>query len=75
MAHAHDLGDGFHRQAVAVGGSNRPVTLGSQAFRSFFQLSFPPRVFLGECRQPVAGFRCLTFWTGDSSIDRLSYSY
>jgi hypothetical protein len=66
MAHAHDLSDGFHRQAVLVGGANGFVSLPSKGVGGLLQLALAAGVALGECRQTGSGFRCLALGTGNS---------
>jgi hypothetical protein len=48
VAHAHDLGDGLHRQAVVVGGADGFVAFLSERFARLIQSGFAPRVVLGK---------------------------
>ena len=74
MAHAHHLGNGLHRQSFPIRNSDRLVTLNPQRLGSLLQLAFAACELLCECRETFAGFRCLTFRTGDSPMNRPSYS-
>lgn len=68
MAHAHDLGNGLHRQAIVVGGADGFVPLLSEVFGSLLQGCLTPGVVLGEGRQAGSGLRGLAFRTGDARI-------
>jgi hypothetical protein len=70
MAHAHDLGDGSHRQAVAVGLADGFVALGSQCFVLPLQGLLAPGVVLGEGAQAGAGFGGMAGSAGDLRIVR-----
>lgn len=66
MAHAHDLGDGLHRQAVLIRRPDGFIALCAELVGRLLQLALPVGVFLGKGRQ--AGFRlgCLALGTDDS---------
>jgi hypothetical protein len=68
VAHAHDLGNGSHRQAVVVGRSDRFVALLAQLVAGSLQLSLTLRVALGKARQVASGIRGLAFRTSDLGI-------
>jgi len=68
MAHAHDLGDGRHRQAVSVGRPDGFVALLAKVISGSLQRGFAVGVVLGEGHQTGSGFRGLTFGTGDLRI-------
>jgi hypothetical protein len=68
VAHAHDLGDGLHGQAVAVGGTDRCVPLLPQGFVGLLQRGFALGVVLGEGRQAGSGLGGLAFRSGDLKI-------
>lgn len=48
MAHAHDLGDGFHRQAVFVGSTDRFITFVAQLVGGTGQLGLALGELPGE---------------------------
>lgn len=66
VAHAHDLGDGLHRQAVLVGGADGFVSLFTELASSLLQLVLTAGVLLGKGRETRFGVRCLTLGTGNS---------
>lgn len=68
VAHAHDLSDGLHRQAVVVGGTDGFVSLVPEFFGGLLQGCFAPGVVLGEGGQAGSGLGSLTFRAGDSRI-------
>jgi hypothetical protein len=68
MAHAHDLSDGLHRQAVVVGGPDGFVSLVSEVFGGLLQSGFALGVVLGEGGQAGSGLGSLTFGAGDPRI-------
>ena len=68
MAHAHDPGDGRHRQALAVRGANRLVPLLLEGFLGLRQRSFALSVLLGESSQTASGLRGLAFRASDLKI-------
>ena len=55
MGHAQDPGDRRHRQAVAVGGADRPIALGAEALCGAGLLNLALGVLLGEGSQPRLG--------------------
>jgi hypothetical protein len=68
VAHAHDLGDGLHRQAVAVGLADGLVALGSQSLQRLCQRILALGIDLGEGGKTGAGLGSLAFRTGDLGI-------
>jgi hypothetical protein len=68
VAHAHDLGDGLHGQAIVVGGADGFVSLLPEGFAGLIQGGFTPGVVLGEGRQAGSGLGGLAFRTGDLKI-------
>lgn len=68
MADAHDLGDGRHRQAVAVGDSDGFVTLPAQIIAGSLQGFLALHVALGKGRQVLASIGSLAFGSGDALI-------
>jgi hypothetical protein len=68
MAHAHDLGDGLHRQATRVGCLYGFVPLLSELFGGLLQSCFAPGVVLGKGDQIGSGLGSLTFGASDSGI-------
>jgi hypothetical protein len=68
MAHAHDLGNGVHRQALGVGSTDRLVPLLAQGFAGLLKLGFALGVALGEGRQAGSGLGCLAFSPWDGRI-------
>jgi len=70
VAHAHDLGDGGHRQAVAVGLTNGLVALGPQRLVLPLQGLLALGVVLGEAAQAGTGFGGMAGSAGDLGIVR-----
>jgi hypothetical protein len=70
VAHAHNLGDGFHRQAVFVGSTDCFIALVSQLVASAGQLGLALGELPGEGSKAVPGFGGLAFGSGDSMIVR-----
>lgn len=68
MAHAHDLGDGLHGQALAVGRAYRFVPLVPEVFAGLLQRCFALGVVLGEGSETGPGLRGLAFRSGYSRI-------
>jgi len=68
VAHAHDLGDGLHGQAIAVGGADGLVALLPECFGGLLQSCFAPGVVLGEGDQVGSGLGSMAFGAGDSGI-------
>lgn len=68
MAHAHDLGDGLHRQPIAVGGADGRVAGLAQVVAGLVQGCFTADVVLGKGRKTASGLGGLAFWTGDPKI-------
>jgi hypothetical protein len=68
VAHAHDLGDGRHRQAIGVGHADGFVALVAEVFASLIQAGFAAGVVLGEGAQAASGLGCSAFRAGDSGI-------
>jgi hypothetical protein len=68
VAQAHDLGNGLHGQAIAVGSPDRLVPLLPQGFVGLLQRGFALGVALGEGRQAASGLGCLAFRSGDLKI-------
>jgi hypothetical protein len=70
VAHAHDLGDGFHRQAVAVGLADGFIALVSQFLELCGQRILTSAVVLGKGGETRASFGSLASDTGDERIVR-----
>jgi hypothetical protein len=68
VAHAHDLGDGFHRQAIAVGGADRFVSLVAEVFARLLLRCVALGVGLCKGGKTRSGLWCLTFRSGDLEI-------
>lgn len=68
MAHAHDLGDGLHGQALAVGRADGFVPLLPEVFPGLLQRGIALGVVLGEGGQAGSGLGCLAFRAGDLKI-------
>jgi hypothetical protein len=68
MAHAHDLGNGSHGQALAVGGSDGLVPLCLELIAGLLQRRLTPGVALGKGRQAASGLGGLAFSAGDLPI-------
>jgi hypothetical protein len=68
MAHAHDLGDGLHGQALAVGRPYSFVSLLPECFGCLLQGCFALGVVLGEGNQMASGLGSVAFETGDLEI-------
>lgn len=68
MAHAHDLCDRRHRQAVGIGRPDGLIALVPEGFASLLQGRFALGVVLGEGGQAVSDLGCLAFRSGDSRI-------
>jgi hypothetical protein len=68
MAHAHDLGDGRHGQARAVGGPDSVVSLLPQFLAGLLPRGLALGVALGKGGQIGSGLRGLAFWSGDPLI-------
>lgn len=68
MAHVHDLGNGLHRQTIAVGRADGFVALLPQRFAGFLQGLLAPGVVLGKGGQTASNFGGLAFRAGDSRI-------
>jgi hypothetical protein len=68
VAHAHDAGDGCHRQAVGVGNADSFVPLLAEGLAGLVERGFALGVVLGEGRELGASVGCFAFWTGDSWI-------
>jgi hypothetical protein len=68
MAHAQDLGDGSHRQAVLVGGADRLIPLLAQLVAGLVQRRLALGVLLGKGSQMSSGVGCLAFGSGDPRI-------
>lgn len=70
MAHAQDLGDGRHRQAVTVCLTDGLVALRAERFVCPFQGFLALGVVLGEGAQAGTGFGSMAGSAGDSGIVR-----
>lgn len=68
MTHAHNLGDGLHRQTLAVGSADGLVSLLAERFGGLLQGCFAPHVVLGESDQMGSGLGSVAFGAGDSGI-------
>jgi hypothetical protein len=68
VAHAHDLGNGRHWQAIVVGPPYGFVSLLTELFGSLLQSCFALGVVLGESSEAGSGLGSLTFRTGDPRI-------
>lgn len=68
MAHAHNLGDGLHRQAALIGRADGFVSLLPERFGGLLQGCFTPHVVLGEGGQMGSGLGSVAFGSGDSGI-------
>lgn len=68
MAHAHDLGDGRHRQTIVVGAPNRQVALNTQLLGSPIQFFLAPAVLLSKRSKASFGLGSLAFRAGDLRI-------
>ncbi len=68
MAHAHDLSNGFHGQALAVGRPYGFVSLLPELFGGLLQGCFTPDVVLGEGGQMGSGLGSMAFRAGDLGI-------
>jgi hypothetical protein len=68
VAHAHDLRDGLHGEAVVVGGSDGLIALAAQVFACLVEYGFLLGVALGKGCESGLGFGCLAFWSGDPRI-------
>jgi hypothetical protein len=68
VAHAEHVGNGRHRQAIAVRPADGLVTLGAQLLGLALQLGFALAVVLGKRLQAGLGFRDMTLRTGDPGI-------
>lgn len=68
VAHAHDLRNGVHRQAIGIGSSDRLVPLLSERFASPVKRLLALGVVLGEGRESRFGLGCLAFCSGDAGI-------
>jgi hypothetical protein len=68
VAHAHDLGDGLHGQALAVSRTDGFVPLLPQGFAGLLQGCFAFGVVLGEGGQTGSGLWGLAFRSGDLKI-------
>ncbi|HTR76399.1 MAG TPA: hypothetical protein VMH33_14205 [Solirubrobacterales bacterium] len=70
MAHAQDLGNGFHRQARLIGGTDGAVAFGPQLFGALGQFALLLCQVLGEGFKLGSGFWCLSLWPDDLKIVR-----
>jgi hypothetical protein len=70
VAHAHDLGDSRHRQAIAVRRPNGLVALGAELLRLLVKRFLALGVGHSERDETRTSFRCLTFRAGDAKIVR-----
>jgi len=70
VAHAHDLGNGLHRQAVFVGRPDGAVSLSPQLVGGLLKLAFAAGIGLGKGCQAVFGLGCLALRSGDVKIVR-----
>jgi hypothetical protein len=68
MAHPQDLRDSRHRQAVAVGRSDRLVPLVSQLLGGLVERRLALGEVLGEGGETGSGCGSLAFGTGDGTI-------
>jgi hypothetical protein len=68
VAHAHDLRDGGHRQAIVVGGSDGCVPLLSKRIGGLLQRGFALGVVLGKGGEAASDFGSLAFGAGDLRI-------
>jgi hypothetical protein len=68
VAHAHDLGNGGHGQAVAVGGAYRLVALSPEILSGLFQRFFALGVVVSEGGQAGSGLGGLAFRSSYSRI-------
>jgi hypothetical protein len=68
MAHAHELGNGRHRESRAIGRPNGRIPLVPQGFSGLLQRCFALGVVLSEGSQPGSRLRGLTFSSGDPRI-------
>ncbi len=68
VAHAHDLGDGLHGQALAVSRADGFVPLLPEVFTGLLQRGIALGVVLGEGGQAGSGLGSLAGWSGDLKI-------
>lgn len=68
VAHAHDLGNGCHRQALTVGRPYGFVSLLPELFGGLLQGCFAPGVVVGEGGQVGSGLGGVAFGAGDLRI-------
>jgi hypothetical protein len=70
VAHLEDAGDRGHRQAPAVGGADRCVTLAAQPLGGALQIRLALGVGLGEGEELSLGLGCLALGASDLRIVR-----
>lgn len=68
MAHAHELGNGRHRESRAIGRTNGRIPLAAQGFCGLLQRGLALGVVLGKGCQPGSGLWGLAFSSGDLEI-------
>lgn len=68
MAHAHDLGNGLHRQAALIGRADGFVSLLPERFGDLLQGRFALGVVLGESCQMSSGLGSVAFGADDPGI-------
>jgi hypothetical protein len=68
MAHAHDLGNGLHRQTALVGRPYGFVSLVPELFGGLLQGCFALGVVLGKGCEAGSGLGSMTFRAGYSGI-------
>jgi hypothetical protein len=68
VAHAHDLGNGGHRQSVAVGGADGVVALLAQLVACLLPCCLALGVARGKGRQAASGLGSLAFGASDLRI-------
>jgi hypothetical protein len=68
VAHAHDLGDGLHGQALAVGGTDGLIPPLPEVFAGCVQGGFALGVVLGKGSKTASGLGCMAFRASDLRI-------
>jgi hypothetical protein len=68
VAHAHDLGNGLHGEALAVSGADGLVSLLAEVFTGLLQGGFTPQVVLGEGSEAGSSLGRLAFGAGYAGI-------
>src|SRR5882757_775526 len=70
VAQPQDLGDGFHREILAVGISDGLISFVPQLLGLFVQLDLAPLVLLREGLQTSLGLRRVSYRAGNPTIVR-----